>query len=92
MLYMTKQVVNIPSSPSPRLPQNGKPIGMLLVLVALAVFILMGQKDFIVWKDGKPELAPWRKAKLEKELEEIGNAEQFSSAAAAKSEGMPAGC
>ena len=77
MLYMTKQVVNIPSSPSPRLPQNGKPIGMLLLLVALAVFILMGQKDFIVWKDGKPELAPWRKAKLEKELEEIDNAEQY---------------
>ncbi|MCB0548380.1 MAG: hypothetical protein KDD19_12425 [Phaeodactylibacter sp.] len=72
------------SSPSPQPPQNGKPIGVLLVLVALTLFVLMGQKDFIIWKDGGPELAPWRKAKLEKELEEIDNAEQYAFCIAAR--------
>lgn len=79
---MIKQVgkpkVGKPFSPVPQPPPNGKLIGILLVLAALTLLILMGQKDFIVWKDGKPELVPWRKAKLEKELEEIDNAEQYA--------------
>ena len=60
--------------PSP--PPGWKAMVRLLV-AALALWIIMGPKDFIVWKDGKPELAPWRKAKLERELEEIENAEQY---------------
>ena len=44
---------------------------------AFALWVLMGEQDFIIWKDGEPDLAPWRKAKLEQELEELDSAEQY---------------
>ena len=34
---------------------------------AFALWVLMGEQDFIIWKDGEPDLAPWRKAKLEQD-------------------------
>jgi hypothetical protein len=34
-------------------------------------------KEFIVWEDGKPKLAPWRQEKLEEELESLDDAEQY---------------
>lgn len=54
---------------------NGKIIGLLLA--AFALWVLMEPDDFIVWKDGKPDLSPRRKAKLERELEELDSAEQY---------------
>lgn len=39
-------------------------------------------EDFLSYRDGKPELAPWRKEKLEKELEEFDHAEQYVLVAA----------
>jgi len=35
------------------------------------------EKEFIIVKHGEAELAPWRKEKLEKELKEIDEAEQY---------------
>ena len=51
-------------------------IASLFVLQALAK---KGNKkeDFIVIKDGEPVLAPWREEKLNKEIEEIDDAEQY---------------
>ncbi len=31
----------------------------------------------IIWKGDKPELAPWRKEKMERELQELDEAEQY---------------
>ncbi len=31
----------------------------------------------IIWKGDKPELAPWRKEKFERELQELDDAEQY---------------
>ena len=52
-------------------------LGMLFLIVAFA----KDRKytgDFFVQKDGKPELAPERKAKLQKELDEVDEAEQYA--------------
>jgi len=38
----------------------------------------MSSKDFIIWKGDQPEVASWRKEKLQRELEEIDNAEQYA--------------
>lgn len=51
---------------------------VILMIVALGGSILkMSTKDFIIYRDGKPELAPWRMEKLQKELEEMEDAEQY---------------
>jgi hypothetical protein len=36
------------------------------------------QKEFLIRKGDKVELAPWRKEKLERELEELDHAEQYA--------------
>lgn len=38
----------------------------------------MANEDFLYEKDGEPILAPWRKAKLERELEEMEFGEQYA--------------
>ena len=60
-------------------------IPWMLVLLALLGFGLYlmaegGQhkSDPVIWRDGVPELSPKRKAKLEKELEELDHAEQYA--------------
>ncbi len=72
---MVKQVGKPEVKPPPP-GQSWKAIARL-VLAGFLFWIIMGPRDFIVWKDGKPELAPWRKAKLERELEELDSAEQY---------------
>ncbi len=68
-------VQQIGDGPGPK-PGTKKYI-RLVVLLLLAALYFAAQDDFIIWKDGRPQLAPWRKAKLEKELEELENAEQY---------------
>ena len=74
---MVKQVGKPEEETQPLSPPPGWKSIVRVLLVAFALWIIMGPKDFIVWKDGKPELAPWRKAKLERELEELDSAEQY---------------
>jgi hypothetical protein len=50
---------------------------MGLLAIVLFVIICMAGKDFIVWRDGKPELADWRKEKLDDEIHRLRNAEQY---------------
>ncbi len=68
--------VGKPETETPTPPSGWKAIGRLL-LATLVLWIIMGPKDFILWKDGRPELTPWGKAKLERELEELDSAEQY---------------
>lgn len=57
-------------------PNSWKWVTLLaLVLFGLAVF--MADEDFLSEEDGRPVLAPWRKAKMEKELEEMEEGEQY---------------
>lgn len=72
---MLRQVGTPIAEPPP--PRPGRQPAARLLLAAFVFCMVMGIKEFIVWKDGRPELAPWRKAKLERELEEIDNAEQY---------------
>jgi hypothetical protein len=52
---------------------------LLLISVALSgIVIWMSSKDFLIWKGEEPEIAPWRKKKLQQELKEINNAEQYA--------------
>ncbi len=51
----------------------------LVFLIALGgLSIWMSNKDFLIWKGDEPEIAPWRKEKLEKELKELNEAEQYA--------------
>lgn len=72
---MLKQVEK-PEVKTPPPAPGWKPVARLL-LAAFVLWVVMGPREFIVWKDGKPELAPWRKAKLEREMEELDSAEQY---------------
>lgn len=54
---------------------------LLLVLTVGGLVYWLGmssEKDFLIYRDGKPDLAPWRKEKLKKELQEIDEAEQYA--------------
>ena len=52
--------------------------GLLLLMICGLIFFAANSKDdFVIIKDGKPELVPWRKEKLQKELEELDEAEQY---------------
>ena len=66
-----------PGNPPPRLP--------ILVLVLLAagtalgtLLLFAGEQDFLVRKNGEPELSPTRQAKMDRELEALENAEQYA--------------
>lgn len=48
---------------------------ILIFLISLALF--MAHEDFLSEKDGETTLAPWRKAKMMKELEEMEYGEQY---------------
>ncbi len=53
---------------------------LMLGIGAMAYWLFMdagGKQNFIIIKDGEPELAPWRKEKLRKELEDLEDAEQY---------------
>ena len=50
----------------------------ILLLGVVGIFAAINWDDYVVEKDGKLELAPKRKAKLEKELKEIDNAVQYA--------------
>lgn len=73
------------SKPVKRGAQKGDPgsnpffrSGFAIFLFLVAGFaIYMSLPDFLVDKDGEPELAPWRKEKLLKELDDLDNAEQY---------------
>ena len=46
----------------------------------LAVVLIVSQADsdeFVIWKDGVPMLSPQRKAKMDRDIEKINNAEQY---------------
>ena len=48
---------------------------ILIFLISLALF--MAHENFLSEKDGETTLAPWRKAKMMKELEEMEYEEQY---------------
>lgn len=54
---------------------------LLVAILAIGVKLLMSsethEEGFIVEKEGTVELAPWRQEKLQRELDEIDNAEQY---------------
>ena len=71
------------------LPGEPSPNWKKYFFLSLAIIALLGlaynlstkassKKDFLIEKDGEPALAPWREAKLEKELTEIDEAEQYA--------------
>lgn len=47
------------------------------ILFFVALISWMAWEDFIIWVGGVPELSPQRRAKLERELEELEEAEQY---------------
>jgi hypothetical protein len=48
-----------------------------IVLCFLVSLVWMSSEEFIIWKEGDPELSPERQGKLERELWELENAEQY---------------
>lgn len=67
-----------PAELEPLLQPKPKSWLWLLLLAATGIFAAINWDDYVVEKDGKLELAPKRKAKLEKELEQIDNAVQYA--------------
>ena len=49
-----------------------------LVLLAVGTLIWMAHEDFLEEKDGETVLAPWRKGKMLKELEDMEYGEQYA--------------
>lgn len=50
---------------------------MFFLLLIVGTTIYLSLPDFLVDKEGEPELAPWRKEKLLRELDDLDNAEQY---------------
>ena len=50
----------------------------ILLLGVVGIFAAINWDDYVVEKDGKLELAPKRKAKLQKELDQIDDAVQYA--------------
>ncbi len=70
-----------PEHETPEQP-NPKPhrrLWWLLIVFVTTIYAAFNVEDFdfLIEKDGQYELAPQRKGKLQKELEEIDNAEQY---------------
>ncbi len=66
-----------PGSKEP-VTKSRKQVYLFILLILIGAAILMSDKDFLIWKGDEPELAPWRKEKLEKELKEFDEAEQYA--------------
>ena len=75
--YLEKVEPDISGAPIQKKRQNPKFFLFLLGLLGMGVVIYMANEDFLVERDGKPDLAPWRKAKLMKELEDMEEGEQY---------------
>lgn len=58
-------------------PRPKSPWFWWVLFAVVGIFAAINWDDYVVEKDGKLELAPKRKAKLKKELEQIDNAEQY---------------
>lgn len=59
--------------------KQNAPKMLILLIVVLVIGIVMSAKEF--WElddDGNPQLTQWRQEKLDKELEELENAEQYA--------------
>lgn len=72
------KIKTLPSELEPMLQPKPKNWLWLLLLATIGIFAAINWDDYVVEKDGKLELAPKRKAKLEKELEQIDNAVQYA--------------
>lgn len=71
-----------PPQPSDKGQKPFNPLPLFGLLLFLAVAFLIGTKWLESDQEGNPILAPYRKAKLEKELEELDKAEQYALLAA----------
>lgn len=60
------KIKTLPSEPEPMLQPKPKSWLWLLLLAAIGIFAAINWDDYVVEKDGKLELTPKRKAKLEK--------------------------
>jgi hypothetical protein len=72
--------LNTSPSPEPKPPNAWRKWRWFLLIISGCIALmasLAASDDFLVWKDGLPTLAPWRKAKLERELAKIEQAEQY---------------
>lgn len=67
-----------PPQPSDNDRKSFKPLLFFGLLIFLAVAFLVGTDWVEFDANGKPVLAPFRKAKLDKELEDLDNAEQYA--------------
>ena len=66
-----------PTRTPQRRPSNS-PVGFVFLIAALLVaFLLHKGPSFLDFKDGKAELSKERQAKLQKELDELENAQQY---------------
>lgn len=72
------KIKTLPAEHEPLLQPKPKSWLWLLLLAGIGIFAAINWDDYVVEKDGKLELAPKRKAKLEKELEQIDNAVQYA--------------
>lgn len=72
------KIKTLPAEHEPLLQPKPKSWLWLLLLAGIGIFAAIKWDDYVVEKDGKLELAPKRKAKLEKELKQIDNAEQYA--------------
>lgn len=67
-----------PPKPSDNDRKSFKPLLFFSFLILLAVAFLVGTDWVEFDANGKPILAPFRKAKLDKELEELDHSEQYA--------------
>lgn len=75
----TKELKPKVKTPEPlEQPKPKSPWFWWVLFAAVGIFAAINWDDYVVEKDGKLELAPKRKAKLEKELEQIDNAVQYA--------------
>lgn len=82
LLHLRNQLIPKPIKLRPLTPPKSKPSGKppLLFIIALVILSCIGlaTKHFIEKdKDGKPQLAEWRKEKLQQELNDLDEAEQY---------------
>jgi len=72
-----KPIKLIPLSPPKPKPSGKSPLHFIIALVILAC-VGLATKHFIEKdKDGNPQLAEWRQEKLQKELNDLDEAEQY---------------
>lgn len=81
--HRTEPSINSSTKTSKQYPKHNRPKNLILLIGIVVISVFMGIRELVEFdKDGKPRLAKWRQEKLDRELEELDNAEQYALIAA----------